>query len=395
MPLQIDFALLFFSVFFSVYLPAVQGARTFNVREYGAIADGRTDNRKAFVRAWTDACNRNGVSIVYVPRGVYMLGAVEFSGPCKGPIIFSVNGRLKAPMGASSDAENWIAFQYVNNLVMKGGGTLDGQGPSAWSLNDCQTNPNCKQLPTTLKFDFVTNSRIKRIRSVNSKNTHIGFFGCNNVNVSKVSILAPDDSPNTDGIKIGSSTHIRISRSKISTGDDCVAILSGSSRIDISNVHCGPGHGISIGSLGKYQGEKNVDGVSVRKCLFRETENGVRIKTWESPIRVTVSNILFQDILMDRVLNPIIIDQTYCPISSCNQQTASHVQIRDVTYRNIWGTSRSPVAVSMECSKQFPCQNVVMTDVVLAKFGTRGSSKSLCSYVNGRFFGKQHPRPCF
>ncbi|XP_039001532.1 polygalacturonase-like [Hibiscus syriacus] len=281
MALQIDFAMLFFSVFFFVSLSEVQSVRTFNVRDYGAVADGRTDNRKAFIRAWTDACNRNGVSIVYVPKGVYMLGAVEFSGPCKSPIIFSMNGHLKAPMGASSDAENWIGFQYLQA-------------------------------------------------------THIGFFGCNNVNVSNVQILAPDDSPNTDGIKIGSSTHIRILHSKISTGDECVAILSGSSKIDVSNVHCGPGHGISIGSLGKYQGEKNVHGVSVRKCIFRKTDNGVRIKTWESPIQVIVSNLLFQDIFMDRVRNPIIIDQTYCPLSSCNQQTASPVQIRDVTYRNMW-----------------------------------------------------------
>ncbi|KAE8703360.1 CTC-interacting domain 9 [Hibiscus syriacus] len=287
MALQIDFAMLFFSVFFFVSLSEVQSVRTFNVRDYGAVADGRTDNRKAFIRAWTDACNRNGVSIVYVPKGVYMLGAVEFSGPCKSPIIFSMNGHLKAPMGASSDAENWIGFQYVNNLAMKGGGTLDGQGPSAWFLNDCQTNPSCKQLISD-SSDAIT------------------------------------------------STHIRILHSKISTGDECVAILSGSSKIDVSNVHCGPGHGISIGSLGKYQGEKNVHGVSVRKCIFRKTDNGVRIKTWESPIQVIVSNLLFQDIFMDRVRNPIIIDQTYCPLSSCNQQTASPVQIRDVTYRNMW-----------------------------------------------------------
>ncbi|GMJ05374.1 POLYGALACTURONASE INVOLVED IN EXPANSION2 [Hibiscus trionum] len=395
MALQIDFALVFFSVFFFLLLSVAQSVRTFDVRNYGAVADGRTDNQKAFLQAWTDACNQNGFSILYVPRGVYMLGAVEFSGPCKSPIIFWLRGNLKAPMGPSSGAENWIGFQYVNKLLIKGGGTFDGQGPSAWSSNDCQTNTNCRQLPTTLKFDFVTNSRIQHIRSLNSKNTHFSFFECKNVNVSKVEILAPADSPNTDGIKIGSSTDIRISKSRISTGDDCVAILSGSSNIDVSYVYCGPGHGISIGSLGKYQGEKNVNGVSVRKCIFRRTDNGVRIKSWESPIPVIASDFLFQDIYMDRVRNPIIIDQTYCPHASCNQQTASHVQIKDVTYRNIWGISSTPIAISMECSRQFPCKNIVMTDVVLAHFGPQGPSKSVCSHVNGRHFGQHHPRPCF
>ncbi|KAK8603206.1 hypothetical protein V6N13_085399 [Hibiscus sabdariffa] len=126
-------------------------------------------------------------------------------------------------MGPSTNSDNWIGFQYVDKMLIKGGGTLDGQGPSAWSSNDCQTNTNCKQLPTT----------------------------------------------------------------------------------------------------------------------------------------------------------------------------ASHVQIKDVTYRNIWGTSSSPLAISMECSSQFPCQNIVMTDIVLAHFGPRGPSKSMCSYVSGRHFGRHHPSPCF
>ncbi|KAL4310602.1 hypothetical protein GQ457_01G003160 [Hibiscus cannabinus] len=384
MALQIDHFAFFFLLFISfVRLSVAQNVRTFNVRGYGAVADGRTDNQNAFVRAWTDACNRRGFSIVYVPKGVYMLGAVEFSGPCKSPIIFWLSGTLKAPMGPSTNSDNWIAFQYVDKLLVKGGGTLDGQGPSAWSSNDCQTNTNCQQLPTSLKFDFVTNSRVEQIRSLNSKNTHVAFFGCKNVNVTNVQIIAPGDSPNTDGIKIGSSTDIRISKSRISTGDDCVAILSGSLNIDVSFVYCGPGHGISIGSLGKYEGEKNVNGVSVRKCIFRRTDNGVRIKSWESPISLVASDFVFQDIFMDGVQNPIVIDQTYCPHDSCNQQTASHVQIQDVTYRNIWGTSSSPLAISLECSSQFPCKNILMTDVVLAHFGPRGPSKSLCSNISG------------
>ncbi|PPD74743.1 hypothetical protein GOBAR_DD28325 [Gossypium barbadense] len=343
-----------------------QGARTFNVKYYGAIADGRTDNRKAFLRVWMDACDQKGVSIVYIPKGVYMLGSVEFAGPCRGVTMFFMKGDLRAPRGAFLNVETWLGFRYVDNLIMKGGGTLDGQGQSAWPFNQCHKNNNCQTLPISVKFDFVTNSRIKSIRSIHSKNAHFSFFGCTNINISNVELLAPDYSPNTDGIKMGSSSNIRISYSKISTGDDCMAILSDTSNIDISNVYCGPGHGISIGSLGKYTNEKNVNGVSVRKCTLNGTDNGIRIKSWESPISITASNFLFQDIFMYNVRNPIIIDQTYCPHPPCNRQTASHVQIRDVTYRNIFGTSSSEIAVSMQCSKKFPCKNIVMTDI---KFG--------------------------
>lgn len=166
----------------------------------------------------------------------------------------------------------------------------------------------------------MTNSRIKNIRSINSKNGHISLFACENVNITNVQVLAPADSPNTDGIKIGSSSDIRISHSRVSTGDDCIAIITGSKNIDISDVYCGPGHGISIGSLGRSQGEEDVKGLVVRNCTFSGTDNGIRIKTWASPWRSTASSFIFEKIFMDKVRNPIIVDQTYCPYPPCNQQ---------------------------------------------------------------------------
>ncbi|XP_021288415.1 exopolygalacturonase [Herrania umbratica] len=394
MALQLGFARVFFAIFLVASLATAHNAKTFNVRNYGAVADGRKDNRKAFLKAWSDACNQKGISRVYIPGGVYMLGTVEFLGPCKGPITFLMTGTVRAPTGPLS-TDGWITFRYVNKLIVKGGGTLDGQGASAWPYNECDKNSNCRSLPISIKFEFVTNSRIKYITSINSKNGHLSFFACKNVNVTNIELSAPGDSPNTDGIKIGSSRDIRISSSRISTGDDCIAILAGSTNIDISYVYCGPGHGISVGSLGKFPDEDDVKGLVVRRSTFNGTDNGVRIKTWESPWRSTASNFTFEDIFMEKVRNPIIVDQAYCPHPPCNQQTASHVQIKDVTYRNIWGTSSSQIAVSIDCSKQFPCKNIVMKDINLAHLGREGPLKSHCSYVDGHFYGRQNPPSCF
>ncbi|KAE8706139.1 CTC-interacting domain 9 [Hibiscus syriacus] len=388
MALQTVFAAILLPIFLSISSASAQSARTVNVRNYGVVADGGTDNEKGFLRAWNEACNGNGASILYVPKGEYVLGPVVFSGPCKGPIMFLMAGVLKALPGPS-DVSIWINFRNVNLLLIKGGGTFDGQGPSAWRFNNCAKDPNCKPLPINLKFDSVTNSRIEFVKSVNSKQTHISFHGCENVNITNVEVLAPADSPNTDGIKMGRCSGIRILNSRISTGDDCVAILSGSSNIEVSNVRCGPGHGISIGSLGKYQGELNVHGVTVTNCTFSQTDNGVRIKSWASQVPATASNFLFQDIVMDRVLNPIIIDQTYCPHTTCDQEAASHIQISDVTYRNIRGTSSSEVAVSFQCSKKFPCKNIMMADVNFVNAKRGSPLKSTCSNVIGRSFGLQ------
>lgn len=89
--------------------------------------------------------------------------------------------------------------------------------------------------------------------------------------------------------------------------------------MDFHNVRCGPGHGISIGSLGGGPKEEDVSGIAVRNCTFFGTENGVRIKTWARNYASSASNITFQQITMNNVRNPIIIDQQYCPSGNCKK----------------------------------------------------------------------------
>lgn len=46
-------------------------------------------------------------------------------------------------------------------------------------------------------------------------------------------------------------------------------------------MDCGPGHGISIGSLGKDNTRACVSNITVRDTKIHDTMNGVRIKTWQ------------------------------------------------------------------------------------------------------------------
>ena len=171
----------------------------------------------------------------------------------------------------------------------------------------------------TMKFDFITNGYVHHMQSINSKQSHFVLFGCENMTLRRLKITAPNDSPNTDGIKIGRSNGINISSVNIGTGDDCIAMLSGTRNVRISDVFCGPGHGISVGSLGKNEGEEDIDDIVVKNCTFSGTSNGVRIKSWESQLKKTlvVSNFVYEDIVMDNVQYPIVIDQDYCPRPPC------------------------------------------------------------------------------
>jgi galacturan 1,4-alpha-galacturonidase len=171
---------------------------------------------------------------------------------------------------------------------------------------------------------FVNDALINAIHLVDSKFFHMTVFASNNVVINKLKIKAPGDSPNTDGIHIGDVTNINITDTIIGTGDDCVSIGPGSVNVTVSNVTCGPGHGISIGSLGKYMNEKDVRGLRVENCALMGTTNGLRIKTWEdTPSPLVASDIVFDNIQMDNVENPIIVDQKYCPHNFCSDADVS------------------------------------------------------------------------
>ncbi|KAK9177866.1 hypothetical protein WN943_027056 [Citrus x changshan-huyou] len=234
------------------------------------------------------------------------------------------------------------------------------------------------------------------VQSLDSKFFHINILGCYNLKLNKINISAPDDSPNTDGIQIGRSNGIEISNSIIATGDDCVSLGDGSQNVLVSDVSCGPGHGISVGSLGKYKKEEDVVGLTVINCTFTGTSNGVRIKTWPDSEDGKASNFTFEDLFMNNVENPIVIDQEYCPHNQCNIKVPSRVKISNVRFRNIRGTSLTKEAVRIVCSKEIPCQNVEIGDINLVYNGIddKGPAISSCSNVKPTLVGKQIPPTC-
>jgi len=72
------------------------------------------------------------------------------------------------------------------------------------------------------------------------------------------------------------------------------------------------------------------------------------------------------------------------------------VQISNVSYKNIRGSSATDVAVNFNCSKEVPCQDVTVEDIDLMSSGGKGRQKlsNFCFNVKGSSFGKQIPPSC-
>ncbi|KAL0740011.1 hypothetical protein Bca4012_081524 [Brassica carinata] len=357
---------------------------TVSVSDFGAKGDGKTDDTQAFVNAWKKACSSSGAVNLLVPEGkTYFLKSIRLNGPCQSTLTVQIFGTLSASQNRADykDLSKWIMFDSVNSLSVDGGatGTVNGNGETWWE-NSCKRNKAkvcvCEHIVymQALTFYNSKNLRVDNLRVRDAQQIQISIEKCSNVQVSNVEVTAPADSPNTDGIHITNTQNIQVSKSIIGTGDDCISIESGSQNVKINDITCGPGHGISIGSLGDDNSKAFVSGVTVDGANISGADNGVRIKTYQGGSG-TASNIIFQNIQMENVKNPIIIDQDYCDKSKCTEQKSA-VQIKNVVYRNISGTSASDIAITFNCSKNYPCQGIVLDNVNI-----RGG-KASCSNAN-------------
>ncbi|CAO2179592.1 unnamed protein product [Urochloa humidicola] len=373
-------------------LASTTATNLFNVKNYGSKGNDVIDDTKPMMSAWKAACAAAGAVTLVVPAGTYYIGPVQFHGPCKASTLtFQLQGMLKAATDLKQFNNDWIEFGWVNGLTVTGG-VIDGQGASSWPFNKCPSRKNCKVLPTSVLFVNNQNTVVKDLTSVNPKFFHIALLGTKNIRISRLKISASSTSPNTDGIHIERSAGVSITDTHIATGDDCISIGQGNDNVEIARVQCGPGHGMSVGSLGRYAGEGDVTRVHVRDMTFMGTMNGVRIKTWEnSPSKSNAAHMVFENLIMNDVQNSIIIDQKYCPYYNCEHKYASGVTIKNITFKNVKGTSTTPVAVMLRCG--VPCQGLVLQDVNL-KYKGQGTTSAKCENAKAKYVGVQLPKPC-
>ncbi|KAH9306092.1 hypothetical protein KI387_010496, partial [Taxus chinensis] len=318
----------------------------------------------AFERAWDEACKKSS-SILLVPaKKKFVVNNLVLQGPCERGFIFKVyrifilyvDGKIVAPQSPQKwkNSNIWLQFDKLEDFNLVGIGTIDGEGRSWWpgQCNIANTQKYCNSLdrPTAINFNGCNGVIIKGLSLVNSPKFHLTFTTCENIQILGLTIKAPETSPNTDGIDIFQSKNILIQHNIIGTGDDCIGIGTGSNNIVIKDVTCGPGHGISIGSLGRDNSEAEVSNVTVDGAKFIGTQNGLRIKTWQGGSGMA-RDITYENIQMINAGNPIIIDQYYCfSPNPCKNQTSA-VAIKNVTYKNVSGTSATATAVKLDCSK--------------------------------------------
>ncbi|KAJ8431822.1 hypothetical protein Cgig2_027567 [Carnegiea gigantea] len=306
---------------------------SFNVLDYGAIGDGIFQSMGQSMWSYR--------ALLVPGDKTFLLKPISFKGPCKSKSIhFQINGSLVAPNSldawGSACQSAWISSERVDNLVLYGQGKIDGRGSIWWGK--------------ALSLHRCNGLRLMGLKHKDSPNAHIRISDCDNSIISNLHINAPEDSPNTDGIDISSSTHLEIHNSIIATGDDCIA----------------------IGSPALWTRTWHKDAVETRHKWKKFMYEIALSKIAKMGGSGYARKITFDDIPLVDVENPIIIYQYYCDRRKggreCEVQPNA-VAISDVTYNGFQGTSATLAAITLNCSQAQPCANVVLQNIKITSSG--------------------------
>lgn len=352
-----------------------------DVHAYGAKGDGVTKDTVAIQKA-IDDCSAHGGGTVKIAGAKMFVSA---------PIILKSNITLEVASGttlaASADHEDFpemevfrdrgrqslISAKNAENLVITGGGVIDGKGESWWSHRE-----HGYTRPRLIVFDHSKNIRMENITVQNSPMWQIVPYYCDNLVFRNMKITAPaHEGHNTDGIDPFASSNILIEHVMIDTGDDNVAIKSGqpgsaggdapSRNITIRDCEFRNGHGLSIGS----EVAGGVQHVLAERIHFKGTGTGIRVKSNRDRGN-DISDLVYRDITMEDVDTAILLSEFYPKIPAVIEGapvTRLTPRFHDITISNLKATGSKAAAVIVGLPES-PIKNLTLTNVhISAKKG--------------------------
>ncbi|KAF9026869.1 glycoside hydrolase family 28 protein [Hymenopellis radicata] len=266
------------------------------------------------------------------------------------------------------------------NIVLKGGGTLDGAGQpwyDAFAANSSLPRPI---ILTIYQGNHVL---VENIEMIDSPEWFNLIYESNDVRYSNMTITAATNTHNTDGWNIYRSDTVTLEHSVIVNGDDCVAFKPNATNILVSDLDCTGSHGISVGSLGQYPEFFDiVENVTATDIKMSNAQNGARIKAWAGPDVGSgiVRNVTFNNFVVSSVANPVVIDQCYMTSAADCSAFPSNTFIQDIWFNGISGTSSGSTVASLLCSPDGRCSNINVNDLELT--AGKGTTTYKCQNVN-------------
>ncbi|PIN20793.1 hypothetical protein CDL12_06517 [Handroanthus impetiginosus] len=387
-----------------------------SIADFGGVGDGKTSNTAAFRKAmeYMEGFKGRGGAQLNIPPGRWLTGSFNLTSDFT---LFLENGAF---LLGSQDPEEWpiieplpsygrgrereggrhislIHGNSLTNVVITGhNGTIDGQGKMWWDLWWNKTLKHTRGHLVELINSH--NILISNLTFLNSPFWTVHPVYSSNVVIRDMTILAPLNAPNTDGIDPDSSVNVCIEDCYIESGDDLVAVKSGwdhygiaiakpSTNITIRRVSgttptCS---GIGIGS----EMSGGIRDVLVEDLYVRDSAAGVRIKT-DKGRGGYITNITIRNVMMERVKVPIRFSRGANDHPDEKWDPKALPKVRGISISNVTslGSRKAPLLEGIEGA---PFEDICMKDVSF--LGLPSSMRWNCEFVSG-FSEGVSPMPC-
>ena len=308
----------------------------YDVRNYGAVGDGKTLNTAAIQKAIDDCASKNGGTVL-LEDGTYMIGFIVLRSnvnlhieqnavllgspncgdyPEKQNLKHVISENLPRTRNASM-----IFAEECENISITGMGKIDCNGTrfvrekqgewTGWRFERIDA-------PTPPRVVFFAGCRNIKIEDITMLNQPSGWsywiHDCDYVVFDKCKILAEVRYPNNDGIHINSSRNVTVSNCDIVTGDDCIVVRA-NNRSLAENKVCEKVT-VTNCNLTSYSGGIRIGWISdgvIKNCTFSnlvmtDTVIGISIVLPDFskvPDRgredTLIENLLFNNIVMDKI----------------------------------------------------------------------------------------------
>lgn len=417
--------------------------KTYNINDFGAVADGKTSNTKAFEKAIKE-CAANGGGKVLVPNGKYLTGPIHLESNVnlhledQAEILFSTNSKEYPLIHTSfegTELMNHSPLIYAKgktNVAITGKGTLNGQADNnhwwAWcgsnrygwekgepSQHDPQNRDNLVDMaeknipvservfgeghylrPNFIEFFECNTVLVKDITVINSPFWILHPLKSNNVIIDGVTVNS--HGPNNDGCDPEYSQNVIIRNCTFNTGDDCIAIKSGrdadgrrvgipSKNIIVQNCKMIDGHGgVVMGS----EITAGVNHVYVENCAMDSPnlDRAIRIKT-NSKRGGTTEDIYVRNIEVGTVKECVLRATMFYDVYG--SQAGNYIPaIKNIYLENIKVKNGGKYGILADGYKESPIENITFKNVQIAKVDSVYSLKNvknlnfINTYINGK-----------
>ncbi len=348
----------------------VLGAETvYDVRDYGAKADGKTLCTKSIQRA-IDECAGDGGGTVYLGPGTFLSGTIYMKSGVT--LKLDVACTLLGSKNLKDYPETVPAFRsYTDNytdksliygeklerIAITGRGIIDGQGGSF--------KGPYKVRPYIIRFIQCRNVTVKDVTIRNSPMWVQHYLACDDVRISGITVRSVVNA-NNDGINIDSCERVIISDCNILSGDDAIVLKSTSARpcrnVTISNcVLSSRCNALKMGT----ESNGGFENIVITGCSIYNTRlAGVALEIVDGG---TMDGIVVSNITMNKIGAPIFLrlGNRARPFKKDMPKPGIGI-MRNVTISNIEATGANATGCAISGLPEAVIENVTLSNIRLS-----------------------------